>query len=380
MTNTANQHRSGIVVIIILAMLVAGAGGYLLGRHSAHETATTEESPTEGSEPEVEKIATVRTVSARRGGLPRTIVAYGPVVARPGESHILSASYETRVRRVFVSVGQHVAAGAPLVSVEPSPEARLQFAEAQHAVTKAEEELKQVQQRFDAKLATNQELATAKQTLDSGRRKMENLRQRGAGGDEQTFKAEADGIVSVVAAQEGQIVQAGAPLVELAPADQIEIRLGVPPADVASLAAGQEFRVASVARPTTQPIVGHIRLVSAKVSPDTRLVDVFVTPATGSGLVLDEFARGEAQFSGGLEGILVPRAAVLPADEGQVLFTVVDGHAVKHIVSLIAQSGEAAEVDGGDVHEGDLVVVLGNYEVEDGMKVVTSGATTEPSR
>jgi membrane fusion protein (multidrug efflux system) len=60
---------------------------------------------------------------------------------------------------------------------------------------------------------------------------------------------------------------------------------------------------------------------------------------------------------------------VLPDGGKHVLFTVKDGKAVKHEVKPGLGTDQLLEVAGGGLQAGDLVVTLGNYELEDGMAV-----------
>jgi hypothetical protein len=176
-------------------------------------------------------------------------------------------------------------------------------------------------------------------------------------------------------------IAAGAPLAEVVPADQIEVRLGVAPADVRGVSPGLDVTLRPVGVSVAEPIVGHVRLVSEKVSPDTRLVDVFVSPASGTRLVLDEYVNAELSQPQ-REGLIVPRSAVLPDEDGHVLFTVKDGHAVRHSVTLKADDDRDAVFESKDVAEGDEAIVLGNFELDDHMKVAAQPAepaTTEPA-
>jgi RND family efflux transporter MFP subunit len=381
-------RRRRIGPVVLLCALFFGAlglaAGYLIGHRSAsgesHEEKSAEDKPTAGAAgAEEDKVASVRTAPVRRGSIARTIHAYGPVVARAGASRVVSAAFETRVLQVLVVAGQHVDAGAPLIRVEASPESKLQIAEARRVLAAAEADRKQVQSRADLKLATNQDLSTAQQAVDAAKLKLDSLLARGAGeAGPHEFKAELAGIVSAVASQPGQLVAAGAPLAEVVPADQIEIRLGIAPADVRGVAPGQAVKLRPVGLSIAEPIVGHVRLVSEKVSPDTRLVDVFVVPAAAARLVLEEYVDAElAQPQ--REGLLVPRSAVLPDEDGHVLFTVKDGRAERHAVTLLADDNRDALFEARDVAEGDEAVVLGNFELEDHMKVAARRETSEPA-
>jgi multidrug efflux pump subunit AcrA (membrane-fusion protein) len=83
---------------------------------------------------------------------------------------------------------------------------------------------------------------------------------------------------------------------------------------------------------------------------------------------LGEHVKGLIQLAEKV-ALVVPRTAVLPDDEEFVLYTVKDGKAVKHVVTLGISSGDLVEVEGQDLHDGDAVVTLGNYELTDGMAI-----------
>ena len=75
--------------------------------------------------------------------------------------------------------------------------------------------------------------------------------------------------------------------------------------------------------------------------------------------------------------LVAPRTAVLPDDDKQVLFTVKDGKAVRHEVKVGISTDDLVEVSADDLHEGDQVVVLGNYELENGMAIQTAEKETK---
>ncbi|HSV14365.1 MAG TPA: hypothetical protein VLI90_08905, partial [Tepidisphaeraceae bacterium] len=119
-----------------------------------------------------------------------------------------------------------------------------------------------------------------------------------------------------------------------------------------------------------EPIAAKIRLITQRVNPDTRLVDVFVTPDTPAGLLLDSSLRATLTAEG-RQGLIVPRDAVLPDEDGLLLFTVQDGKAVKHVVKQGLKNDKEVEVIGEGLKAGDTVVIVGSLELEDGMAVTT---------
>jgi multidrug efflux pump subunit AcrA (membrane-fusion protein) len=116
-------------------------------------------------------------------------------------------------------------------------------------------------------------------------------------------------------------------------------------------------------------VEGTIRLVTRRIDPATRLVDVYVTLPAGTKLFLDGYVRGEIQRIE-KNALAVPRSAVLPNESREFeIFTVANNHAIRHTVKIGAENPNEIEVIANDLHEGDPVVTLGNYELEDGMAV-----------
>ena len=67
--------------------------------------------------------------------------------------------------------------------------------------------------------------------------------------------------------------------------------------------------------------------------------------------------------------LVAPRQALLPDGKAYSLFTIEKGHAVKHQVQVGLENDTQIEVIANDLKEQDDIVVLGNYELEDGMAV-----------
>jgi RND family efflux transporter MFP subunit len=312
-------------------------------------------------------VASVKVAELRRGRIEGTLMAYGAAVPAADKLAVVSAPFECRVARLLVAGGQPVAADAPLLTIEPSPEARLEFRQAEEERKAAAEAEKLMEQRMDMKLATLMELNDARQRLAAAQVHLQSLQKRGMGGSS-TLKAEKAGVVSRIAVQKGQIVPAGDPLLELIGADQIEARLGVEVEDRGYLHLDQEVKLLPVNALEDQAIAGRVRLITEQVNPETRLVDVFVAPAAGSHLLLNEYLRGKIVIESS-ESLLAPREAVLPQGGNYVLFTVAGGLAHEQTVTVGLENAKEIEVSGEELSAGQQVVVQGQSELEDGMAV-----------
>src|SRR5437870_2244734 len=240
--------------------------------------------------------------------------------------------------------------------------------QAKNASEAAQKELNQTQERFKLQLATNQDLSGAEKTARDAEAQLTALQRAGAGADNR-IHSDLAGVIAKVNAQDGQIVPPGGPLVEIVAENEIEVKLGVEAEDLSAAQEGAPITIVPVNDPTASKVEGSIRLVTRRIDSTTRLVDVYVALPQGTKLLLDGYVRGEMQRTE-KDALVVPRSAVLPNESREFeVFTVANNRAVKHTVKIGAENSQEMQVIADDLHPGDSVVTVGNYELEDGMAV-----------
>jgi len=351
------MKKKHIVIGSLVAVLVLGGLVWIAQRFEVGK-----EEKKSGPVPQVQ-IAKVE-----RKTITETVIVYGSVVAQPGKTHSVSIAFETRVRHILVAPGQFVRENDPLIEIELSPGAQVQFQQAKNAAEAARQELKQTQERFNLKLATNQDLSAAEKTARDAEAQLASLQRAGAGGDNR-IHSDMSGVIAKVDVQDGQIVPPGGPLVEIVAENEIEVKLGVEAEDLSAAQEGASITIVPVNDPTASRVQGTIRLVTRRIDPTTRLVDVYVALPEGTKLLLDGYVRGEIQRTE-KDALVVPRSAVLPNESREFeVFTVASNSATKHTVKIGVENPNEIQVIADDLHEGDPVVTVGNYELEDGMAV-----------
>jgi RND family efflux transporter MFP subunit len=344
-----------VVAVLLLVLLLIGRCTW---RHFSGANEEKKEGPT----------ALVEVAPITRKTIAEKLTAYGSVIAQPGKTHSVTVGFETRVRHILVAPGQLVQEGDPLVEVEGSPAAQLQLQQAKNAAEIATRDLKQAQERFNLKLATNQDMNTAEKAARDAQAQLAALQRSGAGGDNR-IKSDMTAVVSKVNAQDGQIVPVGSPLVELVAEEEIEVKLGIEAEDLSALQTEQPITIFPVNNPDQPEVKATVRLITRRIDPATRLVDVYVALPKGTKLLLDGFVRGDFERTAE-NALVVPRSAVLPEEEGGFqVFTVEKDHAKKHAVKVGAQNEKEAQIITPDLKEGEIVVTVGNYELQDGMAV-----------
>jgi membrane fusion protein (multidrug efflux system) len=358
------------VAFMVVAIIVGYFGFSLLdskqGTRQAGIGQPEEESTTGPGE--AGPVVRVKTVAVQQSTIKRDIIAYGVVIVAPEEIYHLSVPFEARVRTSRVTPGQLVARGEVLMEIEPSPATILQLKQAQSALETATKNLTQMRNRLELKLATTQELLAAERDWQAAQLQMESLNKMGI--DISQIKADLPALVTSIPARAGLIVPAGNSLIDIAEQKHIEVKLNVEPTDVPNVQVDQLVEISSVHEKEGTPVKGRVRLVTMSVNPSSRMVDVFVRLPMKTRLLLKSFVRGRIVI-GSKQALLVPRSAVLTDGDKYTLFTVRDGRAAVHTVTIGWEDDKRTEIVGDDIKEGMPVVVEGNCELKDGMAVIT---------
>jgi membrane fusion protein, multidrug efflux system len=322
---------------------------------------------TEEEEAEVTPVAKVQTQPLELTDIADTLTAYGSVIALPSNSKNLSVPYASRIERVYVSNGQTVRAGDPLLTLEPSEDALLSVKQAQQELAAATQEQKLLQGRFQLKLATEHELVTSQLRVDQAKALLQDLTARGSL-KTHTLKAEKPGVIAAVNVQQEQRLAAGSPLLQWAEQSQWRIALGIEPSRIGTLKTQQAVELTLVNRKLEQSVSGVIEAMTQQIDPLSHLVTVIVKPSKQVDFLLNEWVKAHITLST-KNTLVAPRAAVLPDDEGYSVFTVVDKKAVKHTVELGIETDTLVELIDPTLKPQDELVILGNYELTEGMDV-----------
>jgi membrane fusion protein, multidrug efflux system len=356
-------------VILILILLTGGIVGYCLSKNTAKNASESGEAKGTAAE-ESKPVAQVETAAVEHKSISQTLTAYGGVVAAPGKTHFIAVSFESRVKHVLVSAGQVVNKGDALLELEGTAASLLQLQQAESTDEEAHKELEQTKRRFDMKLATNQELNQAQKAAADADLLLNSLRQQGVGSAGR-IHSDTGGVVAKVDVEDGQVAASGTPLIEIVASEDIEVKLGTEPEDVAKIAPGQKVGISLVNDPGSPAIEGTVCLVTQRVNPADRLVDVFVSLSPGTRLLLAAYVRGEIAIAS-RETLVVPREAVLPNESDFTLYLVHDDRAVEKRVKLGLETASEVEVIDSSLKEGDRVVTVGNRELSDGMEIKES--------
>ena len=297
-----------------------------------------------------------------------TLTVYGQVQADPDTVQTISLLHDALITRVAVRPGQRVKEGETLLELATSPGAHMQYLKARAAVDFARSELARQQRLLKEQLATRAQLESARNALRDARAQLQALEAQGQNKAIVRMSAPASGIILQVNTRQGDRLQVGAALMDMAVGSRLVAVVGIEPEDIHRLEPGTPVAIRSVFVPGfhAQSRLGEIHAI---INPDTRLVDALIPiPADRTEhLVLGGSLTADIRLHAHT-GLTVPRSAVLQDDRGTYVFRVVDGRGRRVAVTTGLQNDQWIEITSG-LSAGEVVVAVGNYELRDGMPV-----------
>jgi membrane fusion protein (multidrug efflux system) len=317
----------------------------------------------------VQTVVGARTAIAAVGPFAISVGALGTVAPRPDRYAALGAPAPTRVMRIFVTAGQPVAQGAPLIAFDRGPfDAAAKSAQA--AVTVAEGARERAVRLADAGILPRKDvdqaaadLAQAQSALIVAQRNEELA----------TLHSPVRGVVTRMTAVLGEAVDATTgPLVAVADPSALDVVFNLSPTDAAPVRSGMRVSVWPAADSHGSPLaVGTVDAVGAAVDSATRAVAVRARVARATRpLKIGESVYGRIAVGTLPHAITVPLEALVPEGETFKVFVVDSaGLAFGHPVTVGARTDSLAEITSG-LKGGETVVTYGAFGVSDSAKIV----------
>jgi len=313
-----------------LALLVLAAAGC---------ARTRAETPV-GNEP-----TAVRTAAVRAERIAPPVTATG--VLAPKEEVALSFKVGGVVARVPVDEGRTVRAGDTLAALDLR-EIDAAVTRARAAVEKVDRDLARTRRLYADSVATLEQLQNAQTGMDLARAELETatFNRRYA-----VIVAPSGGVILRRAAEAGELVQAGVPIITLGSrARGVVLRVGLADRDVVRIARGDPAVVRFDALPD-RVFRGSVTEIAAAADAATGTYGTEVTVPGAAGLSSGLVGQVEIRPSARDVFTLVPVDALLEADgDRATVFTVsADGRrAVRRTVQIAFLAGDSVAVSGLD--------------------------------
>ncbi|WP_345817226.1 efflux RND transporter periplasmic adaptor subunit (plasmid) [Paraburkholderia sp. PREW-6R] len=364
----ARRQRLATYAFSLASAALMSAGAHAAGAASASA----------GDDAADRAVVSVQTVKVQRAVIAQPVRAYGIVAASASNLTTVNLPYTARIVQMRVQAGQSVKRGTPLFVAQADPAAVLAASQAKSAVTLALGELARTQSLYDKGLATQSQLATARKAAEDARQALAAQNQTGVASGNKIIAAPIDGVVLQVSAQQGDQVQPGAAILQLAGGSgkdaHANVMLGVEPSDLSAIHAGDTVTLHGLSTSLASSAAdGHVVLVGASVDQQSQLVNVGANVPLGQGgFIPGTRVSADIATRSGTHWV-VPRAAVLKDDHGAYVFQITPQNKA-HRVAVVMQveNGDRYGVD-GPIDGAEGLVVSGNYELKDGMTVRSGG-------
>ncbi len=310
----------------------------------------------------------VKTVAVKTQQVSVTLDAYGKITPSNDETTVLSVSHAGVITRVWVRLGQKVERGTKLINLDTSPAARAEYQQAQTAVTYARQALARQKRLKAEQLTTTDQVNAASKVLKDAEDRLAALKQLGQSKSHEVLMAPLDGVITRLDVMQGQRIQADATTVQIASEDHLKAMLGVEPADAKRIKIGDNVSLEQVFS-RSGSVAGQVENIHAMINPATRLVDVLVEIPEKSTeqLMIGGVVKGQISLSS-YTALTIPGTAVLTDGEGDYVFIVTGGIARRKNVQIGLATSDFVEIK-SSLKPGEKVVILGNYELKDGMPV-----------
>jgi multidrug efflux system membrane fusion protein len=258
----------------------------------------------------------------------------------------------------------------------------LAAAEADHALAKAEVE--RYRDLYAKKFVSQAVLDARETTFNTTKARLEQARAQLATARNQSsytaLTAEADGVITAVSLEPGQVVSSGQAVMRFARPEEKEVVISVPESRLAELRDAREILVRVLAAPD-RPYRGRIREIAPNADPATRTFTAKITLVDPDGAVKLGMTANVALGERSAEALIILPLSALTQIDGKPAVWVVDPQTAK--VNLRPVQTGAYREDGVTVtaglKPGEIVVTAGVHKLLAGETVrVVSDALATP--
>lgn len=280
-----------------------------------------------------------------------------------------------------VEVGSVVKRGQVLMQLDPSDlqlsqaQAKAAVAAAESSLTLAKAELERYRELRDKNFVSQAVLdakeAAYKSAYSGHEQALAGFKVQANQSNYTTLVADADGVVTGLDAEVGQVVSSGTPVVRLARTGDIEVRVSIPEDQVAALRQVSAVTVKTWANPDLA-LEGRIREVAPAADPATRTFTAKIAlPKAGDSVRLGMTAT--VAFAAPVPPAIRLPLSALHNDKDQTTVWVVENDKVKRVPIQVAGATGNELLVGAGLNPGQVVVTAGVNLLREGQKVSILG-------
>jgi membrane fusion protein, multidrug efflux system len=294
------------------------------------------------------------------------LTATGNLIALPGVT--VKSEIAGRITNIYFKSGDRAKAGTPLVEIYPD------ILKALYDQAKAEVELAQVQYDRMARLHVTHAISDSdydksKADLELKKGKIDEAK---ANLSQTIVRAPFDGKLGINIVSLGQYIGAGQDIVSLQSLNPIYVDFTIPEIYASKIAVGQNLNVRSDSYPK-ETFGGVVHAIDPLINKNTRSLTVRAAIANKEEKLLPGAFADVILFTSAKKQVIkIPQVAVVYDPNGNYVYKVADGKAVKTIVTLGLRDAQNVIVTDG-LKIDDVVVTAGQMKItQDGAPVIVA--------
>jgi len=240
---------------------------------------------------------------------------------------------------------------------------------ARESLSREKEELRRIEQLVESGAIPAEELDVARLRVSRANAELSKAIEN-AGDFE--IKAQWDGLIRKVYVTDGYFVAPREPLVEIYDPCSLVVCTAVPEKYATKISTGIKVEVRLDAYPDNI-FTGRVDRIYPHLDPRLRTRTVEIILEKPVHLAPGMFARLKMLLETVNDAVIVPADSLVSTANGQVVFVVKNGKALKRSVETGIEDGNRIQIISG-AKPGDMIVIAGNERLKDGAEVKLDGA------
>jgi len=319
---------------------------------------------------QAQTIAPVKVFKVQPGSISAIVEGHGVIKPLPSNDVKISAVSPMRIQKILVKPGDLVKKGEQVIELQRDHSVDLAVQKAKINLEYANNNLKRAEKLFKSGVIAKVSLENTKTNYKLAKSEYElQLQSQKYAVSNSAIRSPINGVVSSINGIIGQIADPAIDLMHIVNMNKTIAIVGIESEDMDKVKVGQKAEI-TIPNVTNGKIFdGEVIKQNKEIDPATQLVHIWVEIKSVTNLLQPGmFAEIKILVKTDSNIVSLPRSAVLKDDNGTYVFIIKNKLAKKNYVKIGIENSNYVEILSG-IEKSDIVVYIGNYELEDGMKV-----------
>jgi len=317
-----------------------------------------------------QRTAPVKVLKAQLNSISQIVEGHGIIKPLPSNDIKISSVSPSRIEKIFVKPGDYVKKGEPVIELQRDHALDLAVQKAKIKLEHAKLNYKRTEKLFKSGVIAKVNLENANTVFKLAQSEYNlQLKSQQYAVSNSEIRSPINGVVSSINGVIGQIADPSLDLIHIINMSKTIANIGIETEDMEKVKVGQKAVVTIPNVTDGNTFNGKVIKQNKEIDPATQLVHIWIEIEQPSNLLHPGmFAEANISVKTDNNIISLPRSAILTDKKGNYVFIIKKKIAYKVYVKTGIKNYDKVEIIAG-VRKGDLVVCLGNYELEDGMQV-----------